>query len=120
MRDTHESTPVLVAGIATTVLLIFNLMLAVMVANSLRGLRPLPEARMGNVQYLTVVALLIVSVGLMSSAWVANGNFTKLQMEFAKGTPHREAVRNILFWTYIILSAATPFAFAIIRHAVRA
>ena len=52
----------------------------------------------------------------MTLAWVDNGKFDNLQREFAGGDPHRKFVRNTLFWTYVVFSAAAPLVLAILWH----
>jgi hypothetical protein len=72
IRDPRESTPVLVAGIATSVLLAFNCMLVAMVANALRGRPLLPHDKLSNGDYVAVGLAPIAMTGLMNVAWFAN------------------------------------------------
>jgi len=120
MRDPRETTPVLVAGIGTSVLLFFNCMLAVMVVNALRGRPLLPQGRIGNGVYLAVALALIVTTGLMNAAWIDKGNFARLSKEFSSQQTEHRRVRTLLFWAYVVLSGATPIVLAIAWHARQA
>ena len=117
LRDPRETTPVLVAGMATALLLFFNFLFAFMVANILMGHRVLPTQRLGNVEYVALGALFLMVVSMFNSAWVADGKFAELEKEFANGTPAQETVRTVLLWVYVISSAAMPVALAILWHA---
>ena len=119
LRDRSENTPVLVAAIATSLLLFVNGLLALMVINDLSGRPLLPELHRGLVEYVTAAILLLTAAGVMNSVWVAKGNFERLQQEFRVTTRRREDVRTILFWSYIVLSPMTPLVYAILWHALR-
>jgi len=114
LSDRRENTPVLVAGLATSLLLTLNVMLTFMFINELSGRPPLPPLRFGLVAYLAGAIAFAAAAGAMNVAWVANGGFDKLQQEFRAAAPARESVRTVLFWSYIVLSVAAPLVFAIL------
>jgi hypothetical protein len=118
LRDVREDTPVLVAGLGTSLLLFLNGILAFMVINDLSGRALLPELHRGLVEYLTAAILFLTAAGVMGSAWFVNRNFDPLQQEFGVTTPTREHVRTVLFWSYIVLSAVAPLVYAILWHAL--
>ena len=119
LHDRSEATPVLVAAGVTSFLLFANGMLAFMLINDLSGRPLLPRMHRGLVEYVTGAILYLTAAGVMNSAWVANGNFDRLQREFRVTTPARENVRTVLFWSNIVLSAVTPLLCAILWHALQ-
>jgi hypothetical protein len=118
LRDSRESTPVLVAGLATTLLIVLNCTLVMMCAYGLRGGGPLlPTGHFGPLHYLVAAAVFFASSSLMNSVWVANEKFAKVQHEFAGGTQRRQLVRTVLFWACVVASPVLPLVFAILWHA---
>ena len=116
LRGPRETTPVLVACIATSVLLFFNLMLAVMVINMRRGLDLLPKMHRSNLEYVLVALMLGVAVRLMYTAWVGDGKLAILSKEFSRDPADRNSKIDLLFWGYVAFSAISPFVFAIFWH----
>jgi hypothetical protein len=109
LRDSREDTPVLVASLATSILLWFNAVAAVMVWNGLLGrnsLLPLPYTRLEL--YGGAAVLLVVAHLAMARIWVDNGNYAKLVEEFETANRRRRRVRLALFWSYIAVSALLP------------
>jgi hypothetical protein len=118
LSDRRESTPLLVAGFATSLLLAFNGMLAFMVVNQLSGRPLLSKLHREPVEYVITALLFLTAAGVMNFVWVANGSFVKLQEEFRPSTPTRETVRTVLFWSHILLSVVTPLVYAILWHSL--
>ena len=109
MHDSRETAPVLVAAIATTLLLLLNAMLIFMTINAALDREILPAAKRSSL-FGPVAIILIASYFAMNSAWVANGRWNRLEAEFkASGRMLRT-----LFWCYIVLSIGAPFVFAVI------
>jgi hypothetical protein len=116
LRDPSETTPILVACIATSVLLFFNLMLAVMVINVWRGIDLLPKMHRSNLEYVLVAAMLAVAVRLMYAAWIDEGKLAILSKEFSRDPAERDSTLDLLFWGYIVFSVMSPLVFAILWH----
>ena len=116
LRDSTESTPVLVAGTATSVLLGFNVLLIYMLVNCVWHGKPFPKGYNSNLVYALIVLSFLALNRMMTLAWVDNGKFDDLQREFAGGDPHRKFVRSFLFWTYVVFSGAAPMVLAILWH----
>ena len=116
LKDSMESTPVLVACTSTSVLLEFNVLLIFMLGNCVWHGKPFPQGYNSNLVSALIVLSFLALNRMMTLAWVDNGKFDNLQREFAGGDPHRKFVRNILFWTYVVFSAAAPLVLAILWH----
>jgi hypothetical protein len=113
LRDPRETTPVLVACIATSLLLFLNLMLAVMVINVWRGVDLLPKMQRSYSEYVLVALMLGVAVLLMYTAWVDDGKLAILSKEFSRDPADHNSKLDLLFWGYIVFSA---IVFAIFWH----
>jgi hypothetical protein len=114
LRDPSETTPVLVACIATSLLLFFNLMLADMIINAWRGVHLL--ATRSGFAYVLVAVMLAVAVRLMYAAWVDDGKLAILSEEFSRDPAERNFTLDLLFWGYIVFSPISPIVFAILWH----
>jgi hypothetical protein len=113
LKDYRESTPVLVASMATSVLLFFNVLLVAVLASVYQGRSIMPELHRTIGLYLEVGAFFLLISWLMSSAWVANGNLAKLQREFEAGGHASASIRNFMFWSYVVFSVAAPLIISI-------
>jgi hypothetical protein len=90
LRDPRETTPVLVAGMATSVLLYLNGMLVLMVSNALRGRRLLPAEHLGNIGYAEFALALIATTALINLSWASDGKLARLSDEFSgRESEHR-------------------------------
>jgi len=109
--------PVLAAGLVVAALLAVNSLLIVEIVIIIYGLSfPVIQRDLRNYVLLGIAGL--AAVGLMHSAWVSGGKFAEFEREFGSATRRREVARSVLFWGYITLSAVSPFALAIVWHAV--
>jgi hypothetical protein len=102
----------LVASLATTTLLLFDLMSAIMIVNHVAG-RPylLPPFDYWTL-YAAVAAAELFGYLRIRSAWVDNGNYTLLTTEFQSRGPNGDAMRTTLFWSYVSLTIVAPIALA--------
>ena len=117
LRDPRESTPVLVAALATVLLLLFNAVTATMLVNGFREQALLPDFPGGRFGLSAVVLLFfVIGYNLMKSAWVENGRYHQLEREFQAIDQRTDRVRNALFWTYLVVSILLPFLLSIFWH----
>ena len=114
LRDARETTPVLVACLATTGLLLFNLMSATMVVSYLAGRQDLLPALGRWTLYAAIAVAAWLGYVAMRAAWVDNGNYARLVSEFQTRSQVRETLRAALFWSYLLLTIALPISLAIV------
>jgi hypothetical protein len=119
LNDPRESTPVLVATLGTSLLLFTNALLILMLYDDYSGREFLPSLHRTPRTYGVVAVLLASLAWPMYSAWVAKGNFAKLQREFETGARSRSSSRTIMFWSYIVLTVAVPLIYAIVYSSLR-
>ena len=114
LRDPGETTPVFVASLATTTLLLFNVMSATMVVNHVAGRRDLLPSLNNWTSYVVVAAIEMLGYLLIRSSWVDNGNYGRLTTEFRSRGPSGDAMRTVLFWSYLCLTVALPIGLAVL------
>jgi hypothetical protein len=113
LKHGHDSNPVLGATLTMSGLLILNAMLVGEVVLTRSG-REWPAVHRSLPLYFGAAGALLLMHMIMYYAWVAKGRFGALQAEFDAPGPRRQTVRSISFWSYVVLSVATPIVFAII------
>jgi hypothetical protein len=114
LRDRREATPVLVAALATVLLLFLNVITATMLVNGFRGRLLLPNFPGGRIG-LSGVLLIAFYLGynMMRLAWVENGRYDQLEREFQSTDTRIGTFRTALFWSYLVLSVLVPFLLSI-------
>ncbi len=108
LRDARESTPVFVAELLTSMLLLINGLFVFMAVNAFHGRALLPLFKRSSM-YAPVTLFFGASCLLMNWLWVENGRWQSIQTEFQK----QNRLPHILFWCYLVVSVAAPIALAI-------
>ena len=117
-RNPREDFPLLVAMLAVTVLLSFNVFGAVMFAEYFaraRWLEGLTRSQISSGALLIGSAIFLV----LQLSWIRNGSFHVAAQEFAHEDYGARRRHTVFIWAYIALTIATPII-AIILHRLSA
>jgi hypothetical protein len=113
LRDSRDLTPVLTAAFVLALLLWANLITCAMLFNGFLGQRQLlPNMHRTPELYLIAAGVALGFAWLVNQAWVANGRFDKLIVEFEPLEIKHRLSRGLLYWGYIVLSVVSPFLVA--------
>ena len=109
----RDRAAILEASISVSFLLFLNALLVGEIFITRSG-RAWPIIHRDFPTYLGASGAFFLMYVAMYFAWVANGKVGNLQREFDAPSPGRQKARSLLFWSYVILSAITPIAFAVV------
>jgi hypothetical protein len=119
MESRNIASPIFRALAAMALLVFMNLAWVVFTVAVAIG-TPLHRLSIGRLEAFPLLSVFFfVFYMAADAAWISNGKLSALRHEFSGASTSQERVRDVMFWTYAVLSIVSLPLTGMVAHALR-